>query len=137
MLTAIGAVAAPKDDTIAIIVNRSSPVKELGEREIKQIYTNAILRWPEENTPIVIFDLSISDPVRRKFSNAVIGRSPEKVAEDWAHLKITNQAVNPPITLKSQRLIIKRVALKKGAIGYVAKRMIEKDDKVRIVLTIK
>ena len=93
---------------MAVIVNKENPVDSLTAREIGKIYRNHTLMWTGDKS-IILYDLMVSDPVREAFSQQVLGMSANKMADKWAHLKITNQAKNPPHTMKSQRLIIKRI----------------------------
>lgn len=120
---------------VAVIVNTENPVMSLSPQELRRIYTNNVLHW-SDGTPIRLYDLVVQSPARGSFSEAVLGRSPGRVAEEWAHLKITNQAKNPPLTVKSERLIIKRVSRERGAIGYVSLDIVEGIDSVRVVATI-
>jgi len=123
-------------ETVAVIVHRDNPVNKLTEPEIEKIYINNVLNWPD-GMPITIYDLAISDPLRSEFSYRVLERAPEKIAEEWAHLKITNQAKNPPMTIKSEALIVRRVSRQKGAIGYVSLGLVRDNKDVKIVHTIK
>ena len=118
--------------TVAVIVNSSNQNRSMSVGEIKNLYTNAMLAWPD-GTPVTLYDLSINDPVRTVFSEAVLSKSPMKAAEEWAHLKITNQAKNPPIAIKSEALIVRRVSREKGAIGYVTLEAARQKEGVRIV----
>ncbi len=122
-------------EPVAVIVNSSNDIPWLSISSIKKIYNNDILRWPD-GTPIIIYDLSIDNPVRELFSSRILGRRPEKIAEQWAHRKITNQALNPPVTIKHQNLLLRRVALDGGAIGYVSLSVASNNPDVRIVFTI-
>lgn len=123
------------DELVAVIVNKSNTINNLSETHIRKIYTNTILSWPD-GMPIIIFDLGIQDRLRSVFSEKILGRPADKVAEEWAHLKITNQAKNPPTTMKSEALIVRRVATEKGAIGYVSYSTAINNQDVRIVNTI-
>lgn len=118
--------------TVAVIVNSSNQYRSMSVAEIQRLYTNAVLEWPD-GTPVTLYDLAISDPARSVFSEAVLNKTPMKVAEEWAHLKITNQAKNPPIAIKSEALILRRVAREKGAIGYVTLETARQKEGVRIV----
>lgn len=129
-LTNAGVVYA--GDMIAVIVNRENPTGILSDDKIRMIYTNKMLKWPD-GTPVVLYDLAVQDPLRAVFSDRILGRTSYKVAEDWAHLKITNQAKNPPLTMKSQSLIIRRVSRDRGAIGYVSLDEVRGNPNVRIV----
>ncbi len=142
MLMAFGtgpAFSAPEsgDDLrpVAIIVNPSNDVGSLSVDDISKIYTNNLLKWPD-GTPIRIYDLVVNNPQRLTFSSAVLDKTPDRVAEEWAHLKITNQAKNPPHVIKSEALIIKRVARERGAIGYVTLKRVEGLKSVRVVATL-
>lgn len=123
------------DEPVAVIVNKGNPVSNLSETYIRRIYTNTVLSWPD-GMPIIIYDLGIQDRLRSLFSEKILGMPADKVAEEWAHLKITNQAKNPPNTMKSEVLILRRVATEKGAIGYVSYGAAKNNQDVRIVNTI-
>ena len=127
--------ASQSGDLIAVIVNKSNHVTRLSENDIRRIYSNSVLAWPD-GEPITIYDLAVQDSVREEFSMKILGKTPEEVAEEWAHLKITNQAKNPPMTLKSQSFIVKRVASNKAAIGYVSYSAAKGNPDVRIVTTL-
>jgi len=129
------AVRANAGEPIAVIVNRDNPVGPLDENYIRKVYTNILLSWPN-GVPIIIYDLGIGDPLRSAFSVKILGKKPEKAAEEWAHLKITNQAKNPPLTMKSQALIIRRVSAEKGAIGYVSLSAVKDNASVKVVSTL-
>lgn len=119
-------------ETVAVIVNSSNQQKSLSVEEIRKFYTNSVLEWPD-GTPVTLYDLDMRDPVRSIFSEAVLKKTPVSVAEEWAHLKITNQAKNPPIAIKSEALIVRRVSREKGAIGYVTLEAARLKEGVRIV----
>jgi ABC-type phosphate transport system substrate-binding protein len=123
------------DEPVAVIVNKANPVSSLSEAYIKKIYTNGVLSWPD-GMPITIYDLSLQDRLRAAFSEKILGMPADRVAEAWAHLKITNQAKNPPYTMKSEALILRRVAAEKGAIGYVSYSAAKNSQDVRIVNTL-
>ncbi|MBI5642378.1 MAG: substrate-binding domain-containing protein [Deltaproteobacteria bacterium] len=127
--------AAFASEQVAIIVNRANPVEKLDAREINKIFTNKTLLWPD-GTPITLYDLSIGDPLRSVFSDEILGKTPDMVAEEWAHLKIANQAKNPPQTMKSQALIIRRISREKGAIGYVSIGSVKNNPDVKIINTL-
>ena len=123
-------------EPVAVIVHRDNPADKLSEPEIERIYINNVLSWPD-GMPITIYDLAISDPLRYDFSYKILGRVPAKIAEQWAHLKITNQAKNPPLTIKSEALIIRRVSRQKGAIGYVSLGLVQDNKDVKIIYTLR
>ena len=107
------------EDKVAIIVNNDNTMVRISIDMLKKMYNNDLLKWPN-GKPVILYDLDVYNPLRAAFSMNVLGRRPEKIAEEWAHKKITNQALNPPHTIKSERLIIRRVSMQRGAIGYVS-----------------
>ncbi|MBI5885488.1 MAG: substrate-binding domain-containing protein [Deltaproteobacteria bacterium] len=122
-------------EAVVVIVNKDNPVQRLSESDIRKIYTNYILNWPD-GAPIILYDLTLQNPLRFMFSDRIFDRTPERIAEDWAHLKISNQAKNPPLTVKSEALILRRVAAERGAIGYVSLNAARQNPDVKIVSTI-
>ncbi|MBI3582082.1 MAG: hypothetical protein HY098_08445 [Nitrospinae bacterium] len=113
------ATPAPAGDAIAIIVNEKNPVSSITNLDLRRVYDDRMLRW-EDRIPIIVYDLAVNNPVRESFYQAVFGAPAEKMAETWAHLKITNQAKNPPLTVKNEYQIMRMVATEEGAIGYVS-----------------
>ena len=136
LLAVFASVPAIAGEPVAVIVHRDNPADKLSEPEIERIYINNVLSWPD-GMPITIYDLAISDPLRYDFSYKILGRVPAKIAEQWAHLKITNQAKNPPLTIKSEALIIRRVSRQKGAIGYVSLGLVQDNKDVKIIYTLR
>lgn len=124
--------ASAAAETIAVIVNSSNQYKSMSVEDIRRVYTNALLVWPD-GTPVTLYDLAMNDPARAVFSEKVLRKDPVNVAEEWAHLKITNQAKNPPVAIKSEALIVRRIAREKGAIGYVRLDSARLKEGVRIV----
>ena len=107
------------DDPVAVIANNDNSMGEISVEMLKKMYNNDLLKWPD-GVPIILYDLDVYNPTRAAFSRSVLGRKPERIAEEWAHKKISNQALNPPHTIKSERLIIRRVSMQRGAVGYVS-----------------
>lgn len=114
-------------DPLAVIVNIKNPITSITENQLRRIYEDRMLKW-ENGTPITVYDLSVNDPLRESFSRKIFGSPSEKIAEMWAHLKITNQAKNPPITMKSEYVIMKMVSAEEGAIGYVSLNTVKTAD---------
>ncbi len=115
-LTVAGSASA--SDLIVVIVNEKNPTTAIGKEELRKIYEDRMLKWAD-GTPITVYDLAVNDPVRESFYQTVFDTPSEKMAEMWAHLKITNQAKNPPINVKNEYRIMKMVSMEEGAIGYV------------------
>src|SRR3989344_4733232 len=57
-------------EPVAVIVNKDNPVTLLSDSDIRRIYTNSILKWPD-GKPITLYDLAIDNPLRNVFSEKV------------------------------------------------------------------
>ncbi|MBI5588722.1 MAG: hypothetical protein HY889_10215 [Deltaproteobacteria bacterium] len=134
-LNLLAASPARSGEPVAVIVNRDNMVGNLSPDEIRKMYTNNTLNW-SDGVPVILYDLSVQNQLREAFSSSVLGKDAERVAEEWAHLKITNQAKNPPVTMKSEALIIRRVSTERGAIGYVSLSAVRNNSDVRVIYTI-
>ena len=132
----VSSYACAADNRVAIIANSDNPLEKIPLSMIKRMYKNDILKWPD-GVPVILYDLDVYSPIRETFSKDVLGRNPEKVAEDWAHKKITNQALNPPHTIKSERLIMRRISMQRGAIGYVSLKRTKNRSDIKILAILK
>jgi len=121
-------------EQIAVIVNKANQVSKMGLDEVKKFYTNDVLTWPDGKN-VNLYDLTTGDPARQGFSNKVLGKDAEKVAEEWANKKITNSAKNPPVTVKSSILVLDRVGKDVSAIGYLLQSDVKGDD-VKVIATL-
>lgn len=120
------------EDSVAVIANNDNAMTEISVNMLKKMYNNDLLKWPD-GVPIILYDLDVYNPARAAFSRSVLGRKPERIAEEWAHKKITNQALNPPHTIKSERLIIRRVSMQRGAVGYVSLSRTKDRDDIKVI----
>ncbi len=121
-------------EAVVVIVSANNPVKALSVEQVHKFYENDIVNW-SNGKKVVLYDLRTKDEARAKFSEAVLGKEPSKVAMEWANRKITNTAKNPPRTVRSAILMQERVAKDPNAIGYLLKSDV-KSSKVKIVTTI-
>ncbi len=110
---------AAAGDAIAVIVNIKNPITTITQTDLRKIYDDLKLKW-ENGMPITVYDLDVNDPLREAFSQQIFSVSSDKRAEMWAHLKITNQAKNPPMCIKNEYLIMKMISVEEWAIGYVS-----------------
>lgn len=122
LLIAPGTALGEKASDIIVIVNinNSESVQLATPKAINRLFSNHLLTWPDQ-TPVILYDLPPEHPVRLRFSESIMKMSASKVAQQWAHLKITNQATNPPLTMKHEHAVLRKVARQHGAIGYVSR----------------
>lgn len=125
---------AKAEEAVVVIVNAGNPMKSLSLEAVRKYYENDIINW-SNGKKIVLYDLRTKDEARQRFSEAVLGKDPQKVAMEWANKKITNTAKNPPRTVRSAILMQERVAKDPNAIGYMLKSNVTSRE-VKIVTTI-
>jgi len=116
-----GMLLSAEENGVVVIVNDSNTLDNMSRKTIARLYSNYQLEW-DKGESVVLYELTPSNPVRKLFSEHILDRDAYRVAERWAHMKITNQAINPPTTLKSEWLILRRVSQQRNAIGYVSLR---------------
>ncbi|GMT42450.1 MAG: hypothetical protein IEMM0002_0861 [bacterium] len=133
-LFCIGVSRPASAEDILVIVNKVNPVNSLTADDIKRFYKNIDVSW-EWGATVNLFDLPLTNDARRDFSEKLLGKSAMEVATYWANKKITNTAKNPPTSLKSETLMLTKVATDAGAIGYVSKSKV--NSQVKVVFVIK
>ena len=121
LLNPVEAAIADEESGVVVIVNTANKTDYLSRQIIARFYSNYKLEW-RPGEAVILYDLLPTNPVRKRFSMQVLERDASRVAERWAHMKITNQAINPPMVLKSEWMIIRKVARQENAIGYVSLR---------------
>jgi len=123
-------------ETVAVIINKDNPISEINISDIKKIYQDKMIKWPGGGK-ISIYNLPVDNSTRVSFSEGVLQKPAEQVEKELANRMITNTAKNPPITLKSNILVIFKVKKDKNAIGYVPLSVAEKKSNViRILLKV-
>jgi ABC-type phosphate transport system substrate-binding protein len=103
-------------DEIVVIAHPSTSVGALSESDLRPIFQTTKTSW--EGGTALPLNLPDSDAARRGFDAAVLGLDPDRVARYWVDRKIRG-GNPPPKNVANASLILKVVASKPGAIGYV------------------
>ena len=120
---------------VAVIVHKDSEVRSMTVDDLRRYYSDIYVLWGG-GEKVKIFDLPMDDPTRQVFSTKVLGKAPQDVTMEWASKRITNTAKNPPTILKSQLLMLSKVAHDTNALGYISEESVD-EQKVKVVLVIK
>lgn len=120
-------------ESVAVIINNDNPISDMSAADIKKIYQDEMVKWPGGDK-ISIYNLPADNDTRMKFSDNVIQKPAAEVENEQANKMITNTARNPPITVKSNILVIFKVKKDKNAIGYVPLSVAEKKSKMVKIL---
>jgi ABC-type phosphate transport system substrate-binding protein len=127
---ATGSVAG--GEVLAVIVNKSNPVGSLTQNELRPLFQTTKKSWSSGEDALPI-NLPEDSPLRNDFDQAVLGLDPERVARYWTDRKVRGGS-RPPVRVPTTGAVLKAVASKAGAIGYV--RLSEVNNSVKVVAKI-
>ena len=105
------------DRPFAVITAPGVPAHHLTLESISLIFKRKQKYW-ENGTRIQPVNLPTSNPLRRAFSQSVLGHSPEDLEDYWREMYF--HGVLPPHVLESEQAVILFVNSTPGAIGYVS-----------------
>lgn len=118
LLTAFSLVetAHSDGDEIVVVAHPSLSVNHLSKSDLRPLFQTTKTSW--EGGSALPLNLPGDDSARRGFDAAVLGLDPERVARYWVDRKIRG-GNPPPKSIESANMILKVVASKPGAVGYV------------------
>jgi len=105
------------EDVIAVIVNKANPASALGVNDLRPIFQTSKTSWSSGGDAVPI-NLPEDNPLRIAFDQTVLGLDAERVARYWKDRKIRGGA-RPPTRVSSSAAVLKLVASKEGAVGYL------------------
>jgi ABC-type phosphate transport system substrate-binding protein len=115
-LLILPAISHAADETIAVIVAPGLN-KSLKKEDLALIFKRKKLFW-SDGSKIYPVNLPLSNPLRRTFSQPVLGATPEELEKYWNDMYF--HGVSPPFVLGSEEAVLRFVADTPGAIGYVS-----------------
>lgn len=118
---------------ILIVVNKSSAITELNNKQAKKLWLGQIHKLPGVGRVKVVDQLSRSD-IKEEFYEKLTHKSLSDLKVYWAKIIFTGKAV-PPKTLSSDKKVIEFVSANKNMLGYVDSKFVTDD--VKVLMTIK
>ncbi len=100
-----------------VVVHPTVEGSEIRRSVLADIYQMDVIRWGND-VRIRPVDQSSQAPVRRTFTQEILGRSLGEVQKYWTQRLAVDRELPPP-TKASDEEVLAFVAAKKGAIGYV------------------
>jgi ABC-type phosphate transport system substrate-binding protein len=100
-----------------VIVNPGVTGRAITQDVLAQIYLGGASRWGNGDV-IAAVDLSGTSPIRRAFSEQVLGMSVDGVKFHW--LRKIGAGQRPPLSKASDAEVIAFVARQPGGVGYVS-----------------
>jgi ABC-type phosphate transport system substrate-binding protein len=119
------------DRPFAVITAPDTPEPHMTRESLALIYKRKLNHW-ENGTRIQPVNLPPTHPLRRAFSQAILGHAPEDLEDYWREMYF--HGVLPPHVLASEEAVILFVSATPGAIGYVSGCVPE--HKVNVVLVV-
>jgi ABC-type phosphate transport system substrate-binding protein len=119
-------------EALAIVVNKANPASSLSQNDLRPIFQTTKKTWDSGQEAIPI-NLLEDSPLRAEFDQVVLGLDPERVARYWTDRKVRGGA-RPPVRVPTTAAVLKAVAAKPGAVGYV--RLSEVNASVKVVAKI-
>jgi ABC-type phosphate transport system substrate-binding protein len=120
------------EERIAVIVS-PSVTDSIDRKELARIYQRQQRFW-NNGAAIRPVNLSVEHPLRPKFSQLVLGATPEDLVAYWNEQYF--HGIAPPYVLTSEAAIVQFVATTPGAIGYVDAAAITGNVRVLLYLSL-
>jgi hypothetical protein len=127
LLALLASSSAHGGDEIAVIANKSVSISSMGASDLRPIYQTTMTSWAGGRA--MPLNLPGEDATRKGFDAAVLGLDPDRAAKYWIDRKIRGGNA-PPKTVPNTAMILKIVATKSEAIGYVPVGSVTADVKV-------
>jgi ABC-type phosphate transport system substrate-binding protein len=115
-VSATSVVKSADNETIAIIVSKTSKLQKLDAGELTLIYLRKKL-YSSEGKRIIPINLPPNHGVRKQFSSVILGSAPEMQAEYWNEAYY--HGITPPHVVGSEDAAIMFVAITPSAIAYI------------------
>src|SRR6476659_8161949 len=103
-LHAYGQTAAPTEVQFVLIANLANRANRLDRSEASKLFLGKRAKWPN-GAPVQPVDLVESSPVRRRFSNEILGMGVSSVKSYWQEM-VSNGRGNAPIERATDAEII-------------------------------
>jgi ABC-type phosphate transport system substrate-binding protein len=113
-----GSSSSAGPDDIVVIVNPQNPIAAIDSGDLRPIFQTTKTSWGNSAGDAMPLNLPDDNPLRQEFDKAVLGLDPDRVARYWQDRKIRGGA-RPPVKVSSTSAVVKGVAAKTGAVGYV------------------
>ena len=117
VLVAAAGEVASETPSFKIIVNSRVGGRTVPKDTLTQIFLGQANRWGN-GTPISAVDLSGTSPVRRAFSEQVLGMPTDAVINHWMRKIAAGQ--RPLLSKASEDEVVAFVASQPGGVGYVS-----------------
>ena len=114
-----GAPQAPAEPRAClVVVNEGNPAAELTRAEVADIFLRKVTRW-QNGISVAAVDQSTMAPVRRCFSEEVLGMKIGTVQSYWQAKVLSGREI-PPRVFSTNADVLEFVRQSREAVGYVS-----------------
>jgi hypothetical protein len=100
-----------------VVITGPGDERHLSREAVSQVFLRKQVFW-DNGTRVQPVNLPADNPLRRAFSQVVLGHLPQELEDYWREMYF--HGVLPPHVLASEEAVILFVASTPGAIGYVS-----------------
>lgn len=117
-----------EDISIVIIGNRTLPFDTITKKDLVDIFKQKKTLWGDnEKLSVVLLE---GGETHKLFLKTYLGKTPIQYTLYWKKLVFTGKG-NIPITFRTEKNLMKHVALTGGAIGYISNKI--KPHRVKVI----
>lgn len=112
--------AAAQNGRYVVIVNPANPIRRLSQTQLSRIYLGKIQGWDINGKiePVVVLDQKAGTPLREKFTQEVLRKSPSEADAYWRQEIYAGRSFPPPEQSEIDALTAVRGSV--GGIAYVS-----------------
>jgi ABC-type phosphate transport system substrate-binding protein len=114
------AAVSPAADEFVVIVHPSVAGANVRRGDLASVFLKKATRWGDRSLAVPV-DQSGTSPVRKAFSEAVLGMSPTAAVQYWQKQMLSSSPLRPPTVKSSDAEVIAFVGRTEGAVGYVSR----------------
>ena len=104
--------------SVEIITSRDHAGRALDRAMVRAIFSVRLREW-DDGIPVRVFVLPDGDPLHLEFCREQLGTFPYVLRASWDRLVYTGTGIAPEV-VPNEREMRRRVAMTRGAIGYVS-----------------
>ncbi len=116
---------------VAVIAHKSVPIDKIKKSKLLDFYTGDIRKW-NDGQPVVILDLKPRGDTKKAFYE-FLGKRPSRLKSIWLRKMLSGEG-DPPLSMKSEDELLKKVASTPGALGFVSQRRATGDVKTLFLI---
>ena len=116
---------------VAVIANKSVKPEKISKTELLDFYIGDVKKW-DDGQKVVVFDLNLQTKTKETFYK-FLGKSTSRMKSIWMKNMLSGDG-DPPLALKSETEMLKKIEKTKGAIGFISYDIVSTKVKVLTII---